>query len=164
MSGPFTSPVAYSVPFDNQDLDAVTAGINSDNVFDAIIEVKSDALNNDRYPVDCFYNGHAGVNRFLEFFPNITSAVNGAPFIPPENTNIVTIVAGAVSNSTGTICIYKNGNYTTPLYTITFTNQKRVIVSGPALASLNALDEISIKVATGSFNKPFIRLWLNTVT
>lgn len=161
MPGPFTSPTAYSVPFDNTN--PLASGFTSEDTFSAIIEAKQGALNNDRYPVDCFYNGNAGATRFLEFFTNIDSSQINAPFIPPENSKIITIVAGAVANSTGVVSIYKNGNYATSIYDITYTNNRKIILTGLTIA-LTALDDISIRVSSGSINKPYIRFWINTAS
>ena len=71
MSGPFTSPVALSVPFEpNRDPqwngNAGPSGIQSINVQDAIEEAKADALNADIILLLTHYGGNAIVGRYTE--------------------------------------------------------------------------------------------------
>ena len=139
------------------------SGISSTDVQNAIEEAKSDALNNDRYPIPCSYGGNANAGRYLEIFPDLPSDANNAPFIAPDNSRIVAYSFGCVANSTGTIII-RNLTTATNLVTITFTNQKRVTATGLTVGPINALDEIGIFVGSGSFNKPFGRTWFNTET
>lgn len=163
MSGPFTSPVAYSVPFNNQDANAISAGLSSDNVFDAIVEAKNDALNNDRYPVQASYGGNANIGRYLEIYPSLASDNANAPLIVPEASRISAYTAGCVSNSTGTLTI-RNLTTSTDLIDIVFSATKEHNATGLMIMGINPDDHLGIYVKSGSLNKPFIRVWFNTIT
>lgn len=162
MSGPFTSPVAYSIPFNGEDPEAVSAGITADNVFDAILEAKTDSLNNDRYPFEAQYNGNAGTGRYLEIFVGLASFPD-APFVFPENSQIKTITVGCSANTTATIGFFKTTDLVNPVFTISLTAERRKIFTG-LLYSFLANDELAIKVTSGSLQRPFMRVWVNTVT
>ena len=163
MSGPFTSPVAYSIPFNGADPLAVSAGITADNVFDAILEAKTDALNNDRYPVQASYGGNATAGRYLEIYPSIASDSANGPLIIPELSRISSYTAGCVANSTFVLTI-RNLTTATDLLNITFTASKEVNATGLSVSGVNANDHLGFYIKSGSANKPFIRVWFNTIT
>lgn len=150
----------YGTPFDPSDPDAIAAGITSDNAQAAIIEAKTDALNNDRYPVFFYYSsGNANTGRRLEVWQGIPTST--APFQPPEDSQIKTIFVGTGALNTGTIRFY-NATTATTIVDIDFTAQTQRLITGAY--SVSALDDIEIYVLSGSFNKPFGVFWMNTVT
>jgi hypothetical protein len=163
MSGPFTSPVAYSIPFNASDPLAVSAGISSQDVFNAIIEVKADALNNDRYPVQASYGGNANTGRYLEVYPSLASDDANAPLIIPEASKISAYTAGAVSNSTGVVTI-RNLTTATDLIDIAFSANKEVNATGLSITGISPNDHLGFYIKSGSINKPYIRVWFNTIT
>lgn len=146
---------ARGTPFDP------TGSITSTNVQDAIVEVLSIANSNDRYPIQAKYNGNANNGRYLEVFDGINTS--DAPFVVPENSNFVTVTMGSV-NSSGAFSMgfFTPPNAATPFYTASFVNGvNRLTVTGLSIPLL-ALDEIGVRVVSGSRNKPFVRFWLQT--
>lgn len=152
---------AHQTPFDATDPAAIAANIESTDVFNAIIEVKEDAINNDRYPVFCSYNGNANVGRRLEIWSGIAS--DQAPLILPENSKIVAYSFGATAAATGTIRI-RNITTNTTVLDIIFSAQISSTAVGLLLPIQPALSRIEIFIASGSFNKPYGVFWVNTVT
>ena len=156
MPGPFTSPVAFSVPFDN-----AANGFVAQDVQTAIEEAKGAAFENDRYPMLATYTGNANVGRYLETFPSL--AMNNAPFIFPENSKIVTVSLGSVAATTGTVGFFKLTDLVTPVASFSLTAQSRALFTLQNVP-FNALEELAIRVTAGSFNKPFLHIWINTST
>ena len=115
-------------------------------------------INNDRYQTTGWYTGNAGTNKYL-FFSPVDDSFN-APFPFPENSYIRTISLKTVANSTGTMSIYRKSAPTTPVITITFSNENTQLLeySEPFAKS----DEIFVRVTSGSFNKPSLRIWVQT--
>lgn len=154
---------AYGTPFDPTDPDAIAAGLTSSNtVQKAIIEAKNDAINNDRYPFQAYYGGNANVGRYFELFPGLASYPD-APFVTPENSVIKQITFGCTGLSTGTVGIFKTSDLVNPIYSFSLTNEQRKTITGLNVSIL-AGDEVAIRVTAGSFNKPFMRTWINTAT
>lgn len=166
MAGPFTYPVAQSIPFEpnrNPGYGGVPSDIESQNVQDAIEEAKHDALNNDRYLIFCAYNGNANAGRYLEMFPSIDMST--APYYSAVDTTCLTIVAATVAaNSTCTIGFYSVDGTETLLYTLTFSNEKRKIVSGTPIFTLLAARQLYIRVDSGSISKPHLYFSLSAST
>ena len=153
---------AYGTPFDPTDPDAIAAGLSSNTVQKAIIEAKEDAINNDRYPFEAVYGANASVGRYLEIFPGLASYPD-APFIFPEASVIKQVSLGCVATSTATIGFFKTTNLVTPVFSVSITAATRFLATG-LYHSFLALDELAIQVTSGSINKPFMRIWVNTVT
>lgn len=155
MSGPFTSPVARSTPFDNS-----TNGFIALDVQAAIEEV-SDAVNSSVSAFIASYGANANTGRYLEIFPNISSDV--APIIIPiALMDIKAITLGAIAASTGTVGIFKTSNLVTPVQTISLTNQTRIYQTGLNIDFFQD-EEIAIRVTAGSISKPFMRIWISGV-
>lgn len=163
MSGPFTSPVAQSVPFqpnrNGSDIEAL-------NVQDAIEEAKLDAINNDRFILLCSYNGNANTGRYFEFFPGIDSSI--APISLVASARCLSVTVGASSNSNATVGFYDlNVSSTTPIYTINMQNQsKRFLVGSPLLPLFvsQANANIAVRVVSGSISKPYMFFTLSANT
>jgi hypothetical protein len=154
---PVKSYVAKTVPFEPNAL----LGFSSTDVQAAIEEAKSDAFYNDRYPFIGSYNGNANAGRYLEVFPGIGS--DSAPFLFPENSQVVTVTLGNTTMSTGTIGFFKTTDLVNPVFSLSLTNQTTAIFTGLA-HSFASQDQMAIRVTAGSLNKPYIRVWINTVT
>lgn len=113
---------------------------------------------NDRYAVICSYNGNAGVGKYLEFYPGLSS--DTSPFPIPEISYIRTVTLGATSNSTGTISFYKSTDLVTPLFTSSLSNSKyyRMNLTYRLLSD----DKLVAKVFSGSINKPQVTIFIQT--
>ena len=138
--------------FDNS-----TNGWVSTNVQAAIEEALSVAIGNDSYSFVASYNGNANVGRYLEVFPAIGS--DSAPLIFPTDAILTAVSLGVVAVGTGTIGFFKSTDLVTPIYSISITAESRKLDTTVMGAEFDALDELSIRVTSGSFNKPFIRVW-----
>lgn len=147
-------------PFDANSLAAIAANISSTNVFDALIEVKTEVQEGMKYPTRFSYNGNAITGRYLEIFSGIDS--NIAPFVCPSDSRIIGYTIGAIAASTGQIAV-RNKNTLVDLLVVTFTGQ--TIVSSMAVISSfqPTLSEWEIYVKSGSFSKPFGTIWINTI-
>lgn len=170
MPAPFTTPVAQSIPFEpnrNPGYGGVPSGIMSDNVQDAIEEAKQDALNNDRFLLMASYNGNANAGRYLEFFNNIDSLI--APILFTAESKVIDIVAATTAASATCTIQFVDVAPTTPivLYTLTFSNQKRVIDDGlpeSPLFTIPANTRLGIRIGTGSINRPHLYFYVSTST
>ena len=145
--------VAIQIPYDNTD-----SGLLSEDVKSALDEIHEEAQNASRAYTLAQYNGNANTGRYLEFFSGISS--NDAPLYTPGNAEVITIVAATTSNnSTCTIGFYDKtgpGPSGTLLYTLTFSNQKRVITTSSLLFTIPATGELTIKITSGSISKPHL--------
>lgn len=168
MAGPFTSPVAVSIPFEpnrNPGQGGVASDISSTNVQDAIEEVKQDALANDRFLLLPNYGGNANTGRYLEFFPNQSS--DGSPVYFSASARILSVTLQTVAASaTCSVGIFDlNVSSVTPIYTIVMTAQKRVqYIGSPTLATLAANSLVAMRVISGSINTPTCQLTLSAST
>ncbi len=168
MPGPFTTPVAQSVPFEpnrNPGFGGVASDLQSTNVQDAIEEAKQDALNNDRFLVLPNYGGNANVGRYLEFFPNQGSDISPLYFVASARILAVTLQTTA-ANATATVGIFDlNVSSVTPVYSVVITAAKRVqYVGAPSLATLNPGCLLAIRVTSGAINSPTMQLTLSATT
>jgi hypothetical protein len=148
---PYITQVAKSIPFDNS-----TNGYTAIDLQTAVEESRATAIGNDRYTLFANFNGNAITGRFLEIFPGFGSDI--APFIFPKNCKIVDTAAGCFSNSTGTISFYRSTDLVNPIFSMSFSNEKRKTAFNTNHV-ITALDELVIKVSSGSLNKPFLVVW-----
>lgn len=102
------------------------------------------------------YGGNAISGRFLEFFSGINS--DDAPLYSPTAIDVTTIVAATTSTSATCTIEFLNIEPVTPvvLYTLTFTAEKRVDISGSPLFTLPIDGELAVKVGSGSIVKPHL--------
>jgi len=155
MSGPFTSQVAWSVPFDTTT--TLGAQINKPDVQEAIESIYTLLTSSSRAFLLFSYGGNANTGRYLEWFPALDTSV--APMVVVGALSVYQIVARTTSSSaTGSIGFY-NITPTTPvlLYTLTYTAQKQVsVVSYPPnpIFVLPANGSLAIRVTSGSINGP----------
>lgn len=120
------------------------------------------ALTNDRYLVTSFFGGNANNNRYLEYLDQADSLEQ--PLLVPEDSFVrtVTIQASSVIDAGKSIGFYDINNLTTPLFTVV------VPVGGQDNHKFNVTEflpkdtRLVIKVVNGSFNKPVVRLWIET--
>jgi hypothetical protein len=119
-------------------------------VLRAITNANATIINNDRYPINYNYNGNAGPGKYLDIFPGQSS--DTSPFTIPEDSYIRTITLRTTANSTGTMRYYAFPDLVNPIYTMTFSNQ--TYMKAQLTIPLAADVGISVKVQTGSFNKP----------
>ena len=158
MAGPFTTPVAESVPFQSEP--DRHNGFTSKEVQSAIEEALALAISNDVFMTFAQYGGNANKGRHLEWYYGIDS--EDAPLYFPKGSNVITIVASAVSTSSGILGFFDNTiSSTIPLYTVDYNGNKRVYVEGTAINPLFVVDaggEIEVRVVSGSISKPHIQV------
>jgi len=158
MPGPFTYPVAISVPFDNEDND-----FDSENVQDAIEEAVDLAIQASRYLVLADYGGNANNGRLLEFFPGLDS--EEAPIFFDSGTKVIQLIMSTTSNSSsatiGFYDIVNDPSFNTPLYTLDMNNQKRKIDNGSMGTPLFTIPPggaLTVKVDSSNINKPHLQM------
>lgn len=161
MAGPFTTPVAKSVPFESEP--ERSNGFTSKDVQEAIEEALYLAISNDRYLVLCEYNGNGNNGRLLEFYPGIDSFE--APLHFNGDTIITSIICSTTANNSNASMEFfdKNAdpNLLTPLYTFSMSNQKTVEIIGSAtlpLFNIPSTGELVVRVASGSIQKPHMQI------
>lgn len=163
MPGPFTTPVALSTPFEPNrnpiwNGSAGPSGITSQNVQDAIEEVKSFAESTSRFVVSPGFDGTASSGRYLEFSSNVDSNLSG--FVMPRAGLIKELSLAVVSNATTTIEIRKwNGVTETVLTSISLAAQRKNKVTGLNVV-LAADDELRVRVLSGSSSRPVMFIFL----
>lgn len=161
MPAPFTTPVAFSTPFESEP--ERSNGFISKNVQEAIEEALALAISNDRYLVLAQYNGNANTGRLLEFYAGIDS--DDAPLHFNGNTIVTSIICSTVgTSSNATIGFYDKLNdpgLATPLYTLDMNGQKFVEITVPTttpLFSIPSDGELLIKVDSNSIQKPHMQV------
>ena len=132
------------------------------NLQQAVEESLGTALANDRYSFPCNYGGNANVGRYLELFPAVDTSI--APFIFPEDSTIITVTLGT-DNSSGafTIGFFKRSDLVTPVFTVSMPDGQRTATFQNLNYSFLELDELAIRVTSGSRIKPYIMVWVNTI-
>ena len=120
-------------------------------------EITSNASLQGVAPVLAAYGGNAITGRYLEIFPAIDTL--SGPFIIPTAATIVGLSIGAVANSTGTVSLYKTTDLVNPIQSISLSNSKTNVLTGLNVA-LNALDQIAVKVSSGTVQKPYVAIYI----
>jgi hypothetical protein len=157
---------ALQTPFDplrNPGFGGVPSPLTSQESQSAIEESLTKAIGNDRILVFSFLNGNAGNGKYLEIYSGID--MFDAPLVATTTLRAKNINARTTSaNATCTLGFYDLVPVTpTLLYTLTFTAQKEVSVTGaPDLFVLSIGMKLAIKVDSGSINKPHLQLAFNT--
>ena len=153
---------AIQTPFEpnrNPGFGGLPQSFTSTDAQNAIEEAKAAAFNNDRYSLQCSYNGNANVGRYLEIFGGLDSL--SAPFIFPENARVVTVTLGNVAVSTFTVGFFKTADLVTPVFSLSLIAQISSVFNGFAYAFVQ-YDQLVMRVTAGSANKPYCRIWINT--
>lgn len=109
-------------------------------------------------PVVCGYGGSAGSGRYLEFVAGNSS--DNSPFICIYGLLIVGCSIAGTASTTASVGIYqKVGTVYTLLASISLASQSINYVSNLNIQR-SAGNQISIKVISGSINKPFFALYI----
>lgn len=146
------SPVSVSIPFDN-----TTNGFTATEAQSAIEEAYSLGAETSRGPTIAGFDGTASSGRWLEFFANNPS--NNSPFIVAEDSRIIAVSISASSNSTGTVTIYKNGSSVT---TLSLSASRKNAASALSI-DFTSLDELSLRVTSGSISRPTVFVFIRTL-
>jgi hypothetical protein len=114
---------------------------------------------NDRYQIPMAYGGNANTGRYLETYSGLASFPD-APYVVPEESFIRTITLTTTALNTGVLGVFKVTNLTTPIASISLTNQDfmRMDYAVPMAPD----DEIVVRVTSGSMSKPAIRMYIQT--
>lgn len=107
--------------------------------------------------ITCGYSGNAVATRYLEFVSGNSS--DNCPFVAITAYTIVGLSIGGTSASTCTVSLFKNGNFTTPiasLSTVANNNQYTATLNVPLAAS----DLLTVAITSGSIGKPFVNVYL----
>jgi hypothetical protein len=143
---------AFQTPFESQP--ERLNGYTSKTVQEAIEETLALAISNDRFVTFPYYNGNANTGRWLEFFPGISSDI--APL--DINVSAKCLFINAKTTAASATCTIGFYNIVM-LYTVTFSAQKEVNLTGTALVPLFTLPtagELGIKIDSGSINRPHL--------
>jgi len=157
MAGPFTTPVAISVPFlgvETSEGVAVVPPFISKNVRDGIIEARETAQGTQaRYAISTGKTGNVK-NAWLEFFDSIPS--NLVPFIAAEGGLIKAIsISNQLAVANGVIEFYKNGALA---HTLNWSG-KTSFVNGLNI-SVTAGDEFSVYIGGKQLKDPIYCLFV----
>jgi len=109
------------------------------------------------FSINGTYAGNAGVGRYLEIYPNIPSIT--APYLITTDCVVTAISLGAITNSTGTVGIFRTSDLNTPIVSISLSNQTLNYVLNQSI-SLNALDKIAYKISSGTLKTPFLTVYV----
>jgi hypothetical protein len=158
MSGPFTSPVALSVPFQpnrNPDVNGGTSPIASSDTQNAIEEAYYDAIayadTVSRFSACCAFDGNGSSGRWLAWMQNNPSDAN--PMVMPRSGVITELSFSTNGTSTTTITLFKNA--VTTGQTIATVAQATKTATGLSVA-FAAGDRIAFQVTAGSSSRPSI--------
>lgn len=160
MPGPFTFPVAQATPFEaNRDPqyngNSGPSGITSQNVQDAIEEAKATAPGTiSRYSALSGFDGNATVGRWLEFLTNVASNISGHVIAEPSSIKSLSVAVQSITTCTFTV--YKNG---IALETLVLSAQRKTNKIN-LNHTLIALDELAIRVTSGSCSKPTFNIFI----
>ena len=164
MPAPFTTPVAFSVPFESEP--ERNNGFMSKNVQEAIEEALAQAIANDRFIILAQYNGNAGNGRVLEFFIGIDS--EDAPLvIGAQDVEVLAIACSTTANSSNAdVSFYDlvaDPGLTTPLYTLDMAGQKdKIDLGAPALFQIPGGGQLTVAVSAGNIQKPHLYIVLSS--
>lgn len=137
---------ALFVRFDNS-----TNGFTATNVQAAIEEARITSEGKARYTVSSGFDGTANVGRYLEFNSNVDSNQSG--YINANASWIKEISCVCQSSSTITFTIAKVGGG--DLASCSIAAARKSVTTG-LLVSLISLDELSIRVTSGSCARPIV--------
>jgi hypothetical protein len=168
MSGPFTSPVAESTPFEpNRNPqwggNVGPSGLDSEECQSAIEEAYFKALANDRFILLAQYGGNANTGRYLEFFSG-SSSIN-SPIFLAVSANLLSVTYQTVSASSNcTIGFFNITDSTTvPVYELSLSG-KRVQAVGSPLAFFPEGSNVAIRVTSGAINTPTLQFTFSAST
>lgn len=132
---------AIETPFDN-----TSNGFTATDVQAAIEEALTTARTKDRYFVMSGFDGTASTGRWLEFLTNVASNISG--FVVPKDSYMEEYSIACQSSTTVTVGIFVNA---VQVDTFTVTTERKG--TKDVFFQVNALDEISFKINSGSCSK-----------
>jgi len=139
---------ANVTPFDNS-----TNGFTSTDVQAAIEEARNNAQSKARYAISGGFDGNASVGRYLEFNSNVDSNQSG--YVNANASWLKEISCVCSTSSTITFTIAKVGG--TDLAACSLSASRKSRTTGLTVSVLS-LDELSIRVTSGSCSRPIV--WL----
>lgn len=139
---------ASDIFFDNSE-----NGFQATNLQEAVEEAKTPVIA--RTSIIFGFDGNASSGRWLELNTNAASNVSG--FIVPLSGKIKDLSISCQSNSTSIATIYKNGNSVT---SISLSNSRKGIVNNLNI-DLLPLDELSVKISSGSCTRPIVSIFIS---
>ena len=108
-------------------------------------------------PLVVGYGGNAVATRYLEFVSGNSS--DNSPFIIISPASIVGLSLGGIGTTTCILSIFKNGNFITPIATLTVSASNNVY-NNNLNAPLALGDLITAAITSGSINKPFAVIYM----
>lgn len=141
---------AAIVPFDNS-----TNGFVATDVQAAIEELKAQLGAGSRYAVSAGFDGGASVGRYLEFSANVASNQSG--FVPARAGVIKEVSCVCQSSATITFTLAKIGG--SDLTTCAISASRKGKNTGLSV-SIASLDEISVRVTSGSCSRPIVWIYI----
>lgn len=159
MPGPFTTPVAPSVPFDSSIADPpASPAFSSDNVLDAIIEARNFAPGTaSRFAVVMGRNGNVS-NKWLQMFDSIDS--NVTPFVAAETAQVIALSVAVNGNTTCRFGVYKNGVQFDDLTLDEESTNFKLLVTPESLVGG---DELSVKLQNKNASDPVFSIFIKTL-
>jgi hypothetical protein len=139
---------ALYVSFDN-----ATNGFTATEVQSAIEEARATALGKPRFLASAGFDGNASVGRYLEFNSNVDSYQTG--YVNANPSWLKEISCGCNTTATITFTVAKVGG--ADIGTCTITGARKGVTTG-LTQSISSLDEISVRVTSGSCSRPIT--WL----
>lgn len=112
----------------------------------------------DRYTFTAQYIGSAGAGKYLDFY--VGSSSDESPFVFPEDSFIRTVTLYCSALSTGTLSFYRLTDLVNPVFSVSLNNESynKFDIAEPFVAN----DKLCCKVSSGNFNKPTVRVWIQT--
>lgn len=129
-------------------------GFTSKTVQEAIEEAKNNSDSISRWAASCGFDGSATTGRYLEYNANVDS--NQAGLIITRSCKLRELGLVCLSNTTTTMQVLKwNGVAETLLTTISLAAARKVSITGLNI-DLIALDELRVKVTSGTSSRPIL--------
>lgn len=100
------------------------------------------------------YNGNANNGRYLELFNGISTF--NAPLRVINPVDIITIVARTTSTQSNAQLEFVDLFTNTVLYTLSYGNNKEIVLTNGPLFTIPANGELAIRVSSGSVQKPHL--------
>jgi len=153
MAGPFTTPVAESVPFEaerNPDFNGLPGPLVAENVQDAIEEVYNLSPGNARFTITLTHNGAVSNNTFIGYLNTIPG--NNSPVILAIDCQLNEFTF--TNNRSGadyTLEFRKNSTTATPFLTVSKTNTQFFAEQGIA-ENFNSGDQVYVKCLDDGLN------------
>jgi len=106
------------------------------------------------FAVSCNCRGLAQSGRYMEF------SAGSYSYIAPAFSTVIALTVNTGLLNTGVISMYKAGDLSTPLASITLSNQDSLVMADLNI-SLLAGDKLVVVVSSGSLQNPSMLLYIN---